>query len=81
MFPHVMDARHIRGYTVWVRFDDGSEGEIDLLDALDGTVFEPLRDVRFFRQFLIDGNTLAWPNGVDFAPEFLYERLKNRVHE
>ena len=60
---------------MWLRFDDGACGEVDLSDELDGPIFEPLKDVEFFRQFLVRYNTLSWQNGADFAPEFLRELL------
>jgi hypothetical protein len=44
----------------------------DLADVLDGPIFAQLRDVDYFR---LEGHTLAWPNGADFAPEFLHEKL------
>jgi hypothetical protein len=42
-------------------------------------VVEPLRDPACFARFTVD-DTLVWPNGADFAPEFLRERLRMRVH-
>lgn len=79
MFPHVVEARHTEGHSVWVRFDNGASGEIDLSDVLDGSIFEPLCDVEYFKRFSLEGHTLAWPNGADFAPEFLYEKLHSKV--
>lgn len=60
-----------------LRFDDGIEGEVDLSEELQGPVFEPLRDVRYFRQVMLhpELKTLVWPNGADFAPEFLRRKL------
>ena len=71
MFLHVTEARHIAGHRIGLSFNDGTSGEIDLSGSLDGSVFEPLRDVEYFKSFSIVGNTLAWPNGADFAPEYL----------
>lgn len=73
-FAHVIEARYLGGYRVWLRFDDGIEGEIDLEDVLWGPVFEPLKDPTYFANFSID-STLTWPNGADIAPESLYERV------
>ena len=42
---HVMEARHVAGHTVWLRFRDGTIGEVDLTAALRGPVFERLKDV------------------------------------
>ncbi|MCI5158281.1 MAG: DUF2442 domain-containing protein [Candidatus Electrothrix sp. AUS1_2] len=75
MFIHVEQARYISGYKVWLSFNDGSEGEIDLSSELDGELFEPLKDISFFKSFTIEGYTLSWSNGADFAPEFLREHI------
>jgi hypothetical protein len=75
MIPHVIEAKHIKDHRVWLRFDDGACGEVDLSDELDGPIFEPLKEVEFFRQFMVRYNTLSWENGADFAPEFLHEKL------
>ena len=71
MFLHVTKAQYVDGYRVHVWFNDGTDAVIDLADSLDGPIFEPLRDVEYFKSFSIEGHTLAWPNGADFAPEYL----------
>lgn len=78
MFLHVVDARHLHDYTLWLKFNDGAEGEIDLIDELEGEVFGPLADPSLFQEFTVDPelNTIVWENGADFAPEFLYEHMK-----
>lgn len=78
MFLHVIEARHVRDYIVWLRFNDGSAGEVDLAGELDGPVFSPLKDPEHFRRFQILHHTLSWENGADFAPEFLREQLQDR---
>jgi hypothetical protein len=78
MFLHVTDARHVQAYTLWLRFNNGAEGEIDLRNELDGEVFGPLRDIERFKQFRVDPDleTIVWENGADLAPEFLFDNLK-----
>jgi hypothetical protein len=76
--PRLVEVRYLRDFTIWVRFDDGSQGEVDFSGEFDGPVFEPLRDVEFFRRFTLhpELHTLVWPNGADVAPEFLHERIR-----
>jgi len=78
MILRVTDARWIRDFFVWVRFNDGSEGEVDLAGELEGPVFEPLRDPALFAQLRLDPDThtLVWPNGADLAPEFLHDNVR-----
>ncbi len=78
MILHVREARHVRGYVLWLRFNDGAEGEIDLESELEGEVFAPLKDPSQFRRFRVDPElqTVVWENGADLAPEFLYEQMR-----
>ena len=75
MFMHVIQAKYINDYKVWLAFNDGAEGEIDLSYELYGEIFEPLKDKSFFKSFKLAGHTLSWENGADFAPEFLREHI------
>ena len=74
----IVEARYVTGHTVWLRFEDGTQGEIDLAAELWGPVFEPLRDPDYFKQVRLnpDIGTIVWPNGADFSPEFLYEKVR-----
>ena len=44
---------------------------VDLKSSLKGIVFEPLKDLNFFKRFSVKYNTVEWENGADFAPEYL----------
>lgn len=81
VIPHVVEAKYLEGHRVWLRFDDGSRGEVGLADELGGPVFEPLKDVELFSQFLVRYNTLSWQNGADFAPELLRGKLAQNIQE
>lgn len=75
MILHVTRAVHVAGYRVHLWFNDGTDGEVDLSGKLDGPIFEPLRDANFFKRFRLEGHTLAWENGADFAPEYLHSLI------
>ena len=76
--PQLVEARWVRDFVVFLRWDDGSQGEVDLAGELGGPVFEPLQDPWFFRRFILhpELHTLVWPNGADLAPEFLYQKSR-----
>lgn len=78
MLPKLREAKYRRDYCIWLKFADGVEGEVDLETELWGEVFQPLRDKARFAEFHLDTElgTIVWPNGADFAPEFLYQKLR-----
>jgi hypothetical protein len=76
MLLHVTRAEYIGGHRVHLWFNDGTDGEIDLADALGGPIFQPLLDTGYFKRFRLEGHTLAWENGADFAPEFLHRLIR-----
>jgi hypothetical protein len=74
-----VEAKHIQDYQVWIKFDDGKSGKINLIDEIWGEVFEPLKDINYFRNFKIENDTLSWENEADLAPDFLYELLNQQT--
>jgi Protein of unknown function (DUF2442) len=80
MILHVDRAEYIDGHSVHLWFNDGSDGIADLQDLLTGPIFQPLRDVSVFKRFRLEGHTLAWENGADFAPEYLYQLVHSKSH-
>jgi hypothetical protein len=75
MFLHVTKVEYLEKYRLRLEFDDGTAREVDLENELYGEVFEPLKDLELFKQIYLnpDTKTIEWPNGADFAPEFLHE--------
>jgi len=74
----LVEARYVGDFVIWLKFADGTEGEVDLKDELEGPVFEPLKNPEYFKKFALHSelHTLVWPNGADLAPEFLYEKAR-----
>jgi hypothetical protein len=77
MILHVTKARFLSGYKIWLSFNDGSSGEVDLAGKLTGSMFEPLLDKQLFARFRVDKElgTIVWDNGADLAPEYLKQLL------
>jgi len=73
MFLHVTDVEYVEDYKLKLTFNNGAKGIVNLEQELYGEVFEPLRDKFFFKQVFLTSRTIEWPNGADFAPEFLFE--------
>lgn len=78
MILHIKEAKYLRDYLIWVKFNDGIAGEVDLKDELEGEIFGQLKNINLFKSFKVDPvlETIVWGNGADFAPEFLHDNLK-----
>ena len=77
-----IDAVELLGpHSLAIRFNDGASRRVNLLPELEGPVFEPLRDPEYFSRVVLDpvAGTVVWPNGADFAPEFLRELREEKA--
>jgi hypothetical protein len=70
-------------YRLRLSFADGTVGDVDFSGRVWRGVFEPLRDPAYFARVAVDpeAGTIAWPDGLDMAPEPLYaEARANLAH-
>ncbi len=74
----VRAAVPLKKFLVRLEFTDGTSRVVDLEPYLRGPIFEPLKAIGEFKRFQIhpEFHTLVWPNGADFAPEFLYREVR-----
>ena len=78
----VTEAKALQDYRLWLRFSDGSEGNVDLQDFILGDsrpIVAALRDPVVFEALRVEMDTVVWKNGFDLAPEFLYARVRTRA--
>lgn len=76
---NVIKAQYQDDYKIFLTFDDGIKGVVDLKSFLfdqDCGVFTRLRDKEQFKNFTINSHTLTWEDDLDLAPEFLHDLLK-----
>jgi hypothetical protein len=67
------------GLRLHVRFNDGTEGTVELGDFLNSPsagVFAALRDEELFRQARIELGAVTWPGNLDLAPDAMHREIK-----
>jgi len=78
----VVDVEPRDGFQIWVRFDDGKAGTVELQDLAGRGVFKIWADRRIFQSVRIsDVGAVEWPGGVDLCPDALYLRLTGKPPE
>jgi len=76
-FQKIIKVEPRDNFTIYIEFEDGRCGIKDMSPLLQKGVFKPLQDPDFFNQVVLNEEIGApsWPNGVDLAPDSLYENL------
>lgn len=73
----VTQVRTLDDYRIWLRYEDGTEGEIDLSDLVGKGVFKRWNDPEEFEWAFVDPETrtMAWPGRIALCPDALYKDL------
>jgi hypothetical protein len=81
MLKDIVDARPTGKHRIYIRFEDGIDGEVDVARLVDFEgVFEPLKDPEEFAKVRVDRDlgTIVWESGADLDPDVLYAHLTGR---
>ncbi len=81
MLHDVVFVKSSAPYRLFLRFDDGTEGTVEVDREIEFTgVFAPLEDPAVFAQVRVDPElgTVVWPSGADLDPVVLYARVTGR---
>ena len=64
-------------YRVWIKFDDGLAGEVDLSHLVGQGIFQAWESVDFFNQVRINPatDTLTWGEDIDLDPYVLRDKI------
>lgn len=82
MIPYIIEASALSGYKLYVRFEDGVSGIIDLSSWKGKGVFEYWNDEANFKNFHIDDSKkLSWNDDIDFDPDAFYLELIGKSFE
>ena len=76
--PVVVGAAVVADHVLRLLFSDGTVGDIDFSAEQWTGVLAPLNDSVYFAEVTVDpeAGTVVWPDGIDLAPEPLYEQAK-----
>lgn len=60
-------------YTLLLTFASGERRIFNALPLLKKEAYPPLKNLNFFMQARVEGDSVAWSDEIDIAPEHLYE--------
>jgi hypothetical protein len=81
MLVDVTEVRALDGTKLYLRFEDGASGTIDISAVITFTgVFEPLKAKDFFDAVRVNHElgTIYWPNGADLCQDVLYSKVTGK---
>ena len=82
MLFDIVEVKIIRNYILYLRFENGVDGQIDIskIVPFEG-IFSQFQDLSYFATVTINPElgTIVWDNGADLAPDYLYSVISGEV--
>lgn len=81
--PKPVEVKALPGYRIWLRYEDGVEGDVDLSAFVGRGVFQVWNDVTVFNAVRLGSHgAIEWSSDLDVCPDAMYLRLTGkRVEE
>lgn len=80
--PKPVEVKPRSNYRLWLRYDDGEQGEVDLSDLAGRGVFAAWGDAAFFESVRLGAHgEIEWGADIDLCPDALYLRLTGKTPE
>lgn len=80
--PRLLEVQARQDHRLWLRYDDGAEGEIDLSDVAGRGIFEPLREETAFARVRVGpSGQIAWSPELELCSDAMYLRLTGKSPE
>jgi hypothetical protein len=80
--PKPIEVKALENYRIWVKFSDGTEGEVDLSHLVGKGVFAAWQDEREFQKVHIGpGGEIAWGEEIDLCPDAIYLQISGKKPE
>ena len=82
MTPKPVEVKPLTNFRIWLRYEDGTEGTIDLSDVAGRGVFAAWNDPAFFRSVRLGSHgAIEWGADIDICPDAMYLRLTGKSPE
>ena len=82
MIPKPVEVKPLTNFRIWLRYEDGTEGTIDLSDVAGRGVFSAWNDPAFFRSVRLGSHgAIEWRADIDICPDAMYLRLTGKSPE
>ena len=78
MTPAAKRVQSLDDYVVFVEFENGENGSLDMKPFLNFGVFQKIKDPLIFNQVRVAFDTIEWPNGIDLDPDFVYMKCQKQ---
>lgn len=80
--PKPVEVKPLPDYRIWLRYDDGVAGEVDLSDIAGHGVFASWCDSGAFNAVRLGAHgAIEWSPGLDICPDAMYLRLTGKTFD
>ena len=82
MLKDIIEVKYIENYQIYLKFEDGSEGIVDINKLIEfKDIFASLQNLDYFKTVKLnpEWGTIYWENGADFDPDVLYSIVTGRL--
>lgn len=70
--PRVSEVTANDNFELFITFNNGEQRKFDAKQLFDLKVFEPLKNLAFFKSVKVRFGTVVWPRDIDYCPDTLY---------
>jgi hypothetical protein len=84
IMERVIKAKYIKDYIIELTFGNKTKAMVNLRDVICNdhrVIFQELTNKAKFKKFKVAMNTVVWDNGLDLAPEFLYNLAHQKIRK
>jgi Protein of unknown function (DUF2442) len=83
MFPKLLEIKPLENYTLWLKYEDKTEGTICLSDLADEGIFQAWKtnEIPFENVYIERKKIVAWSENLEIGADSLYLDLRNITFE